>query len=1145
MWSGNEQRLLPAMKRRAFWAGAGFLALAPWLFQCSQVRTTALASDGLRLLAPGRTVRRALGEGQRHTYQIHLDAGQGLGVKIVHRGLRVRMTLVAPGGGRPESRVGWREGETPFAFVASRKGAHRLELSLREGDSTPGEYEVAASFIRPVNSADALRQDAERTFSRAEELAAQQAGQPQREAISLYQTASQAWRQCGDRSREAEALLAAGRLQYELGEIASAEAAFQQARAIGEGIGDQRTAIRADNELAYARIFASDYPAALEYITRALETSRRLQDRAGEAQALLNFSEYKYVQGDRKQALTFAQKANALWLALGDRRGQAKALLQQNYAYLGLNQNAKALDVSTRALRFWQMLQDRAGEAESLTAIGDISSMEGDRQKALGLYQRALEIYGPLGGRLGEAMTLNGIGYVYDEMGDHLAAIRYYDRARTLYRRFQARIAEAGQTMKIGEMYFLLGKRQEALKFLTESLALNARVENKRTLSCNLNDLGWVHESGGMRGQALEFYQRSLNLNRETGDTRAEAYTLNYIGRVHADSGRMALARPYYQRALALNQGAADREGESLTRYHLALAARHLGQWAEARRQIESSLAITETLRTKVAGDDLRISYLASTRPRYDFQIDLLMQLARRERSREFEALALRASEQARARGLLDLLAEARADIREGVSPELLDRKFALEQQLEEKIALQSEMREAQPATSAGGDLKEQIAALLTERQRLDAAIKAQNPRYAALTAPQPADLKELQQNVLDDRTLLLEYALGDKQSYLWAVTQKGLTSYTLPGRATIDGMAETLYWQLAARQSRLVDSARDRDRVAKADSECRRLSIALSEMLLGPVAGLLGKKRLLVVAEGALQRIPFTMLPKPGGDGYPPLIVDHEIVTQPSASMLALLRKETAPRRYSKSVAVLADPIFKEDDDRLSMFSSVLAEILPTPLLPGTAQSFSVLRGARNRGFKLDRLPATEREADAVISLAPPGSSRKAVGADASRELVMNGELARYRIVHFATHGLLNPDHPELSAVALSHFDPFGRPCDGLLRLQDIYKLNLPVDLVVLSACETALGKNVTGEGLMAMTRGFMHAGATRVVASLWKVDDDATAELMRCFYANLFEKQMSPSAALAAAQRELSQRRQWAAPFYWSAFILQGEYR
>jgi CHAT domain-containing protein len=159
--------------------------------------------------------------------------------------------------------------------------------------------------------------------------------------------------------------------------------------------------------------------------------------------------------------------------------------------------------------------------------------------------------------------------------------------------------------------------------------------------------------------------------------------------------------------------------------------------------------------------------------------------------------------------------------------------------------------------------------------------------------------------------------------------------------------------------------------------------------------------------------------------------------------------------------------------------------------------------------------------------------------------ETVTRPETSRYRILHFATHGLLDSEHPEMSAIVLSLVDKQGNPQNGFLRLHDIYNLNLPVELVVLSACNTALGKDIKGEGLIGMTRGFMYAGAARVVASLWKVDDDATAELMKCFYQKMLEEGERPAAALRAAQVKMWERKQWRAPYYWAAFAFQGEWR
>jgi CHAT domain-containing protein len=294
--------------------------------------------------------------------------------------------------------------------------------------------------------------------------------------------------------------------------------------------------------------------------------------------------------------------------------------------------------------------------------------------------------------------------------------------------------------------------------------------------------------------------------------------------------------------------------------------------------------------------------------------------------------------------------------------------------------------------------------------------------------------------------------------------------------------------------------------------------------------------KRLLVVADGALQYVPFAALPVPGRLGDPvPMVVEHEIVNLPSASVLAVLRRETRHRAPPPgAVAVLADPVFEPDDPRLGALSRA-----PTPPVAGDPG------GGRDRGPGYPRLAATRQEADAIVGLAAKGKALRAVGFDASRTTATSPELARYRIVHFATHGVFDNENPALSGIVLSLYGERGQAQDGVLHLHDVYGLRLPAELVVLSACSTALGKPVRGEGLVGIVRGFMYAGARRVVASLWKVEDDATGEMMKRFYREMLEGGRSPAAALREAQVGMWRQERWRPPFYWAAFVLQGEHR
>jgi CHAT domain-containing protein len=271
-------------------------------------------------------------------------------------------------------------------------------------------------------------------------------------------------------------------------------------------------------------------------------------------------------------------------------------------------------------------------------------------------------------------------------------------------------------------------------------------------------------------------------------------------------------------------------------------------------------------------------------------------------------------------------------------------------------------------------------------------------------------------------------------------------------------------------------------------------------------------------------------------------------MISLPSASVLALLRRELAGRRpASKMLAVIADPVLQPDDPRVN--NRMQGEAVASAAVgaaAGPAIGSDLLRSADETGvLNLERLVYTRREAEAILALAQNDRTLKALDFEASRATATAPELARYRIVHFATHGLINSRHPELSGLVLSLVDETGRPQDGFLRAHEIYNLKLEAELVVLSACQTALGKQIKGEGLVGLVRGFMYAGAPRVVASLWDVKDEATSELMKRFYQGLLKEGLRPAAALRAAQVSMSREPRWQAPYYWAGFVLQGEWR
>jgi CHAT domain-containing protein len=412
---------------------------------------------------------------------------------------------------------------------------------------------------------------------------------------------------------------------------------------------------------------------------------------------------------------------------------------------------------------------------------------------------------------------------------------------------------------------------------------------------------------------------------------------------------------------------------------------------------------------------------------------------------------------------------------------------------------------------------------------------------------------------------------LGQERSYVFAITQNDLKVFQLPKRADVEAATRKVYNLLTALNHNVPGETppQTRDHLATAEPAYVQSLMQLSQMVLGPVAEQLQGKRLLVVADGALQYIPFQAMPEPQAGKKTiagtatPLIVQHEVVNLPSASVLAVLRQQAEHRQIApRVVAVLADPVFDRGDARIHARSQPLSKaaaaqesrgVVPlqddptsSPVSAGLLTRSADDVGLRSSGeLHLPRLLYSRQEADSILALTPRGQGMETVDFKANRAAAMDPALSQYRIVHFATHGLLNSEHPEFSGLVFSLVNERGKAQDGFLQLQDIYNLNLSADVVVLSSCETALGKEISGEGLVGLTRGFMYAGATRVVASLWNVSDAATARLMADFYRAMEHDGLRPAAALRSAQIQMWKQKRWSSPYFWAAFQIQGEWR
>ena len=872
-----------------------------------------------------------------------------------------------------------------------------------------------------------------------------------------------------------------------------------------------------------------------------------------EAEKLLNNAK----AGDSERAIGPLSRAHDYFSQSGERYMEALASFGLGYSFGQSGEYRKAIPWYEKAAAFFHDTSDPYMEARILNYKGGVLSLLGELREALKPYRQALVLFTAAGDKPLEALVLNNVAATEAQLSHWQSAMEHYRQALPLLREAGDRRNEGRVLLNMGVAYQQLGNTDEALRLFGQALPLWREALDKGGEATTLNALANAHLSRQESTKSLEYVKDALALWRSLGDRREESESLRIQGQAFTLLGRFEAAKPLFLQALDLASAVGDRRRtgqamvylssaflstnepanavdygtraaaefraigdrrlEAISLETIARAESARGNLDTAKRRMEDALSVSESARQGTDSQQLRASFFATRQDGYSFYIDLLMRIGGQD------ALALESSERSRARSLLEMLAASGTSIREGADANLLERERDISNLLNAKGARLLALSATSPQAT---ELQQEIRDLESEYQDVQAAIRKSSPRYAAVTQPSVLTARQIQQSLLDPDTLLLEYALGEERSYLFVVSREGLKSYRLPARAKIEALALQVSQLIAARApARALDAA----------------AAELSSAVFGEAGPALGNRRLLIVPDGALQSVPFAMLQEPGT--REPLVVRHEVVMTPSASALAALRTQVSGRKPApKSLAVFADPVFDGSDPRAGGAAAAVA----SP--PETARLLEHLSGdptASGGALRIPRLPFTAQEAERILRVAPDKSDLKAVGFDASRATAIGGRLSEYKYLHFATHGYLDTERPELSALVLSQIDSARQPEDGFLRVDDIYNARLSADLVVLSACQTGLGKEVRGEGLMGLTRAFLYAGVPRVIVSLWNVNDQATSELMADFYEKLLRRGKRPSEALREAQLELRKHKRWESPYYWAAFVQQGDWQ
>lgn len=955
-----------------------------------------------------------------------------------------------------------------------------------------------------------------------------------KQALDALLKSARELRQANELLKAARALNKAGHLQLQLYVPDEALLTFEENLKLADQINDPVAKVDALNGIGAAYLHVGKYLKAIPPLEQAIAIEKQNNYVEGGAEALLLLSDARNYT-DHAVALRTAQDALALWQTIDNKRGVIRSHLSIGTYHLAQN----SLEESTRSNETAFSLSRTSGfkdlEAEALINFAFVEYRKGAWQNMTRFLRDAEKLVNAEAEPVKMAQILTSIAEALIESGLPEKGLPKYDEALTYVRKANKPRDEVVVRWGIGKAQYLSRKYDEALATLQRALQ-DAESQSQPVVMALCHEfLGRTYDAMGDRDRlaSLRHLETAFDLYSKSTNTMEAARTRAWIGQVYENLGRFDESRAAYQEALQTFDALSDRVNQSATLFALGRLEMKSGNDDRAESHLRRSIDATENMRRMSTSRDFTAGFSATVHDRYEQYIHCLMRGTGPSNSSRV-TLAFETSESARGRSLAELLRVTETNLLSNVDPELSARETSLRQLLRVKedervslLAKASDEKQKEQLKKLDAELEE----LGTEYKNVLASISARYPAYEQIIQPHSWDLRRIQEEVIGDNdTVLLEYFLGSERSYVWAITRDGKTSHELPSREVISNTVQRLYNLL-------------KEPTPKSSNELDQTTLELAQMILFPVAAELNRKQIIVAPDDALNYIPFQILPV-GPNNPEPLVARHDIIYVPSASILGELRKEAGRRGVrAKALAIFGNPIFAAKSGQPDNSTQFTAQTSPD-------ESKHALRGIELESdtsdlSSLKPLFYAAREIANLRDVATEAQTFAAQKDDATREQLLKMDFSQFAILHFATHGLLNPEHPERSGLLLSSINREGKTVDPFVGLQDIYSLRAPVDLVVLSACQTGLGKDIRGEGLVGLTRGFMYAGASSVVASLWKVEDEATAELMKLFYIEMLKNEKTPAEALRAAQNSIRQDPRWSAPHYWAGFTLQGEYR
>jgi CHAT domain-containing protein len=956
-----------------------------------------------------------------------------------------------------------------------------------------------------------------RIFNSAQTLHRSLRSEDIRQAISEFQQAAAEWNRCGDLYGEVLALAGKGESQIELSQYTEAMQSLQHA-------------IRLDLKNAYvrgwlfhleARVYLDQWEPkrSKDLAQEELRLGQEIDDPALIALARTDLTGVAY-WGEDPHANEIAQQAHAEAVAAGV--PEALALERRWTGWLEENNehNTRAASLMSEAEASFLQAGDLRTALEATGQVAQAVSLNGDLYSALTRFFELRSATRAAGNDLDYGVLMENIGTQYFELGNPRFANVYFHQAESAYTSAHFRHGLMLIHGQLCEAELGLNETSAATTHCRISLNLARQIQDPVFLGRALCRLGLADRMAGKLSRAFEDFANAARYSHIGNDLFWESEARIQLGELLEQQAKRQEALAEFEQAESLSKGVADPASLLEAQYAAARWYALNGQYTEADAKLAPVLEKLEAARQLVASSRLQASYFAAERKCYELAVELRMRQYEREPDGEADALALEMSDRGRARGLLDALsAKSASDARESSEAEarLMRAKLAVDRAFNHRLKLLVEGGAKHDLEANSTDLTQ----ALVDLERIEDNVHAD---AGQATKPAPTmSAAEIEQATLSSGATFFEYALGQERSYLWVIGGGKVKSYVLPPRERLEEMVKEWRTLAAGRERAGADAA------AKLRHLSARLSCALLADAVQPAM-----TRMVIVSDGELALLPFAALPENAcsSTSGKPLAVEHEITLTPSLSVFLTRKPEQEKETFQGEVAIVADPVFDAADPRAAALKNGTPRHDSLPAVEPEAGA--ALPRLLNAGYEANAIRETVRKAAGIHHVF------LAQGFDASLDTVLSPSMQQYRIWHLATHGVYDETMPQFSGLVFSLVRPDGGPRFGFLKAYDIARLNVHAELVVLSACDSAAGENLSGEGVMGLSYSFLRAGAREVVSTLWSVDDAKSSELMKAFYKELMRNGGNAAAALHQSQLTVMRQHENSVPYYWAGFEL-----